>query len=93
MKLFGIPYTLWGIAALVITVIWVFIWPRKKSVRPKSLPYFILRWFHALTWLLLAAAAFIAGLDILGGQATALLVAFLGFFTYLVFMATVVITK
>jgi hypothetical protein len=93
MKLLGIPYFIWGFAALAMALVWTLIWPRKKNVKPGSLPYFILRWFHTLTWLLLAAAAFIAGFDILGGQATAQLVAFLGFFAYLVFMATVVTTK
>jgi len=93
MNLFGIPYTLWGIAALATAVLWVFIWPRKKNVKPGSLAYFILRWFHTLVWLFLAAAAFITSFDILGGQNTAQLVAFMGLITYLVFMATVVTMK
>lgn len=93
MTLIVIPYTVWGIAAVVMAVIWVLVWPRKKNVKPGSLPYFILRWFHALTWLLLAAAAWIAGYDILGGQTTAQLVVFLGLITYLIFIATVIVTK
>jgi hypothetical protein len=93
MNILGIPYAVWGFAALAMAVVWTLIWPRKKSVKPNSLAYFILRWFHALVWLFLAAAALIAGFDILGGQATAQLVAFLGLITYLVFMATVVTTK
>jgi hypothetical protein len=93
MKLFGIPYIQLGIAALVMTVLWVFIWPRKESVQPNSLPHFILRWFHALVWLLLAAAAIIASSDIFGGGNTAQLVAFLGLIIYLIFITTVVTTK
>jgi hypothetical protein len=82
-----------GFAALMMAVLWVFFWPRKKSVKPGSLPFFILRWSHALTWLLLAAAAWTAGFNILGGKAAAQLVAFLGQVTYLVFIATVATTK
>ena len=93
MKLSGIPYNFLGLAALAMAVVWAFIWPRKKSVKPNSLPYFILRWFHTLVWLCLATASWIAGFNILGGQATAQLVAFLGLITYLVFMAIIVTRK
>ena len=93
MNILGISYTIWGFAALAMAVLWMFIWPRKQNVKPGSLTFVILRWFHALVWLFLAAAAWITGFDILGGQATAQLVAFLGLITYLVFMAAVVSTK
>ena len=69
------------------------VWPSNKRVETNSLPHFILRWFHALVWLFLAAAAIIAGFDILGGANTARFVALLALLTYLVFMATLVITK
>jgi len=93
MKLLGIPYIQLGLAALVIAVLWVFIWPHKRNVKPGSLPHFILRWFHALVWLLLAAAAIIASSDILGGGNTAQLVAFLGLIIYPIFITTVVTIK
>jgi hypothetical protein len=93
MKLLGIPLAIWGIVCLVVAVIWVFVWPSNKRVAPNGLPHFILRWFHALVWLFLATAAFIAGFDILGGANTAQLVALLALLTYLVFMATLVVTK
>ena len=67
--------------------------PVTRRVAPNSLPHFILRWFHALVWLFLAAAAFIAGFDILGGANTARLVALLALITYLVFMVTIMTTK
>ena len=93
VKLLGIPLPFWGIACLALAVIWVFVWPRNKSVAPGSVPHFILRWGHALVWLFLAAAAFIAGFDILGGAITARIAAFLALITYLGFMVTVVTTK
>ena len=93
MRLLGIPLAAWGIVCLVVAVIWVFIWPSNKRVEPNGRPHFILRWFHALVWLFLAAAAFIAGFDILGGANTARFVAMRALLTYLVFMATLVATK
>jgi hypothetical protein len=93
MSLLGIPLVLWGVVCLIVAGIWVFVWPSNKRVAPNSLPHFILRWFHALVWLFLAAAAFIAGFEIFGGTDTARLVALLALITYLVFMATLVITK
>ncbi|MCU0502454.1 MAG: hypothetical protein MUC51_11945 [Anaerolineae bacterium] len=89
----GIPFTVWGIACLVVAAIWVFVWPNNKRVGANSLPRFILRWGHALVWLCLAAAAFIAGFDILGGTNTAQFVALLAALTYLVFMMTLVVTR
>lgn len=93
MDILGIPYTLWGIAGLAMAMLWVFIWPRKANVKPNCLAFYILRWFHTLTWLLLAAAAWIAGFNILGGKATAQLVAFLGLITYLIFITMFATTK
>jgi hypothetical protein len=93
MTLLGIPLVIWGLVCLAVAVIWVFVWPSNKSVAPNSLPHFILRWAHALVWLFLAAAAFIAGFDLLGGANTAQLVALLALLTYLLFMATLVVTK
>jgi hypothetical protein len=93
MKLLGIPLTIWSVACLVVAAIWVFVWPRNRSVASGSLPYFILRWGHALVWLFLAAAAFIAGFNILGGANTVQFVALLALLTYLVFIATLIATK
>jgi len=93
VKLLGIPVTIRGIVCLVGAVPWVFVWPSNKPVAPNSLPHLILRWAHALVWVLLATAAFIAGFDILGGANTARFVALLALVTYSVFMATLVATK
>jgi hypothetical protein len=76
-----------------MAAIWVFVWPRSRSVASGSPSYLILRWFHALVWLFLAVAAFIAGLDFLGGANTARFVALLALLTYLIFVATLVVTK
>lgn len=88
MNLIGVPLPIWGLICLAVAAVWVFVWPSKTTVTA-GLRFFILRWFHAIVWLLLAAAAFIVGFDILGGVATARLVALLSLFTYLAFMLTV----
>lgn len=93
MDILGIPYIVWGVGGLAIAVLWVFIWPKKENVLKNSPQYFILRWFHALVWLFLSAAAFISGFDILGGRNTAQYLALLGLTTYLIFMTTVATTK
>lgn len=88
MNFIGIPFSIWGMICLAVAAVWVFVWPSKTTVTAGP-RFFILRWFHSIVWLLLAAAAFMAGFDILGGIATAQLVALLSLFTYLVFMFTV----
>jgi len=92
-KFLGIPLALWGLVCLGLAVVWIFVWPSDKAVAPDTLHYFILRWFHALTWLLLALAAFVAGFNILGGETTARGVALLSLLTYLTFMVTSVTSK
>lgn len=92
-KLIGVPLGVWGLACLALTVVWVFVWPSTKTVPGDLVRYFILRWFHALVWLLLAAAAFLAAFDVLGGAGTARVVALLSLGVYLVFMATLLTAR
>jgi hypothetical protein len=82
----GLPLPLWGVICLLIAVVWVFVWPQDRAYPEQKVRYFIIRWFHALVWLFLAMAAFIAGFNIMGGGA-AQPVAFLSLVTYLIFMA------
>ncbi len=85
-KLWGVPLVVWGGICVALTVVWIFVWPSGKATLAIGLRFFVLRWFHALTWLLLAVAAFIAAFKVLGGAATARVVAFLSLIVYLVFM-------
>jgi hypothetical protein len=89
-KVFGVPLIFWGILCLALTVVWVVVWPSDRVTPTSAVQFFILRWFHALTWLFLAIAAFIAAFNLLGGVHTAKRVAFLSLVTYLIFMGTVV---
>lgn len=87
MQFFGVPLPIWGVVCLAIAAVWVFIWP-SKTTATAGLRFFILRWFHSIVWLLLAAAAFAAGFNILGAAA-ARSIALLSLFTYLAFLFTV----
>ena len=93
MSLLGIPLVLWGVVCLIVAGIWVFVWPgdaRRRGRRPRHThPPLNSRAPLALP----GTAAFIAGFDILGGANTARFVALLALITYLVLMATLVVTK
>lgn len=87
-KFLGVPFVLWGMLCLILAIVWVVVWPSDKAVAADSVRFFVLRWFHALVWLLLAIAAFLAAFDLLGGVTTARMVAFVSLITYFIFMFT-----
>lgn len=92
-KLLNVPLPLWGILCLILAMVWVVVWPREKAAATDEVRYLILRWFHALTWLLLAIAAFLAAYNWLGGAATARVVALLSLVAYLLFLGTFVMAR
>lgn len=92
-KLWGVPNLVWGGICLVLTIVWIIVWPSDKVIPDQAMRFFILRWFHALTWLLLAVAAFIAAFKLFGGEGTARFVAFLSLPVYLIFLITFVTSK
>ena len=86
---FGIPYFFWGVTFVLMALIWVFVWPKESGVTD-GWRFIVVRWFHALTWALLAAAAFIATFNVLGGTATAKLLAALALVVYIIFFGTMI---
>jgi len=60
--LFGIPLTILGFICLGLAAPWLFFWPVPNPNDPPrpAWRHFVLRWFHALVWILLALAFFIA---------------------------------
>lgn len=64
--LFGIPYFTLGLVCLGLAGLWYFVWPKDRTPEPlKKLPEYkprpawmqaVLRWFHTLAWVMLAAA-------------------------------------
>ena len=87
-KFLGIPLVVWGGACLVVAAIFAAVWPSNK-IAPDTgaLRFFILRWFHALVWLLLALSMFVRASGI-GGTLLANLIALAALPVYLVFMAS-----
>ena len=86
-KVWGLPSLVWIGACLAVAVLYMFLWPQQK-VAPDTAwtRYLVLRTFHALVWLLLAASFWLRGLD--GGATAANRVALTALVAYLVFMAT-----
>ena len=64
--LLGIPLFTWGLVCLGLAVVWYTVWPKDRTPEPLTkLPEYkprpawmqsVLRWFHALVWVMLAAA-------------------------------------
>jgi hypothetical protein len=92
-KFLGIPLFVWAIFCLGVAAVWVAFWPEERAAGAGPLRYFILRWFHALTWLLLAAAAFVAGLNAEANARATRTFAFVSLAVYLIFMATFLMSK
>ena len=62
--LFGIPLVFWGMGCLAIAVAYYRIWPQpgpKRSLPRTQWQHIVLRYFHSLVWVLLAAGCFLAG--------------------------------
>lgn len=91
-KFFGVPLVVWGVLCCVLTIVWFVFWPSDKAASSLGFRFVILRWFHALVWFLLAIAAFVAAFNILGGPATARVIAFLSLVTYVIFIITTLTT-
>ena len=87
-KFMGLPLFVWALFCLGVAAVWVAFWPAERAAGAGPLRYIILRWFHALTWLLLAAAALIAGLGAEANARAAKVVALASLAVYLVFMGT-----
>ncbi|MCU0494203.1 MAG: hypothetical protein MUD01_21645 [Chloroflexaceae bacterium] len=86
-RVFGLPWPVWGGLALLLALVWCFVWPSDKvSSTTGSMQFFLLRWGHALVWLLLATMCFLkaSGTSMLAGWANA--VGMLGGLTYAAFL-------
>jgi hypothetical protein len=91
--LLNVPYFMWTVVAHIVAGIFVYMWPHGALPAPSAgFRYFILRWGHALTWLLLAVSFFLRGLSpSLNGVAN--IIALVGGFVYLLFMVMTFVIK
>ena len=88
----NLPYFAWTALALVVAVIFVYIGPHNKLMVTPGLRYLVIRWGHALTWVLLAISFFLRGVSpSLNGVAN--LIAASGGLVYLLFMAMTFVIK
>ena len=88
----NLPYFAWSALALILAVVWVYVGPHTKLTPTPGFHYFVLRWGHALTWLLLAISFFVRGLSqSLDGAAN--LIALAGGIIYLLFLVMTFIIK
>lgn len=89
---FGIPWFVWAAVALAIAVIYTFVWPRNAVAASTGFRFFVLRWGHALTWVLLGINFLLRGVSPnLNGAAT--LFALAGGAMYLLFLAMTYVVK
>lgn len=55
-----VPWLIWGIVATAIAIVFAVFVPSENKVNAASgVQYIILRWFHSLCWVLLAANFFL----------------------------------
>lgn len=88
----GVPLLVWGIVCLGVATLYYFVWPEPEADRPPRPAWMrlVLRWFHSLVWLLLAAACFLQyGSTAAIGQ----VVGFVGLLVYVVFIVTAAVDR
>lgn len=87
--LLGIPLVFWGIGCLAVAVAYYRIWPQpspKRSQQRTQWQHIVLRYFHSLVWILLAAGCFLAG----AGYNLGLWLAAIALPVYILFLVMVV---
>ena len=88
----NLPYFAWTAIALVIAGIFVYIWLHKAVTVTTGFRYLVIRWGHALTWVLLAISFLLRGIgpDLNGGSS---FFALAGGLVYLLFMMMTFVVK
>jgi hypothetical protein len=58
-----LPWFAWAAIALIIAVVYSFVWPHKAADVATGLRFFVIRWGHALVWVLLAINFLLRGIS------------------------------
>lgn len=88
----GLPWFAWAALALIVGVIYTFIWPKKAVKEDAGFRFLVIRWGHALTWLLLAINFVLRGISpSMNGEAN--FIALAGGFVYILFMVMTFIAR
>jgi hypothetical protein len=88
----NLPWFVWAGLAFAIAVIYAFIWPQKAVAVHAGFRFFIVRWGHALTWLLLTLNFLLRGLSP-ALEGTANILAILGALFYALFILMTFVIK
>ena len=59
----NLPWFAWAAIALLIAILYAFVWPKDRIADLNGFRFLILRWGHALTWLLLTINFVLRGMD------------------------------
>ena len=87
----GISWLAGGLLCLLIAGIYVVVWPRPLvAAAHSSWNRLVLRWFHALVWVLLAGSFFVRGEYVSGGRGVANILALGALVSYAIFMVTLI---
>jgi drug/metabolite transporter (DMT)-like permease len=87
----NLPWWFWGIACLIVAGIYTVIYPRDKTGKRPAWRQLVLRWFHALVWVLLSLACFIRVFRNTTDLAN--VVGYLGLVCYAIFMVTLLVER
>jgi hypothetical protein len=88
----NLPWFAWAGLALLVAAIYSVAWPKKAVTTTTGLRYFIVRWGHALVWVLLAINFLLRGLSpSLNGAAD--VIALAGGLMYVAFLAMTFMVK
>lgn len=92
MGFFGIPWFAWAGGSLAVGVLYAFVLRHRRISENSGFRRFILRWGHALVWLLLAINFLLRGISS-SFEAPANIFALAGGLLYLLFINTTFIVK
>lgn len=88
----NLPWFAWAALALVVAIVYSFVWPQKAVTDVIGFRFFIVRWGHALVWVLLAINFVLRGISpSLSGAAN--VIALAGGILYFLFLAMTFVVK
>ena len=89
---FNLPWFVWAALAFGVAILYTFVWPQKAVTGTEGLRFFVIRWGHALAWLLLTINFLLRGISP-SWSGTANLVAMAGGLVYFLFLVMSLVAK
>jgi hypothetical protein len=82
---YGLSWYAWAGITLALTVLYIFLWPKQRAEGHTGFRFLIMRWGHALVWVLLTVNFILRGLSSsLAGAAS--IIALIALAMYIVFL-------